>query len=233
MSETNIDAAELERFSRRASRWWDSTGSNRTLHDINPARLAFIERHAVPAGARCLDVGCGGGILTEALARRDAQVTGLDASRALIDVARMHAGAGELDIDYVCMTAERYAAEHPAGFDIVTCMEMLEHVPDPGAVVAACIALARPGGLIVFSTLNRTPLSYALAIAAAEYVLRIVERGTHDYARFIKPSELAGLVREGGAAVTEVRGMHYNPFTHAATLTGNPAVNYLLAARRA
>jgi 2-polyprenyl-6-hydroxyphenyl methylase/3-demethylubiquinone-9 3-methyltransferase len=224
----NADPAELEKFSQLAHRWWDPAGEFRPLHEINPLRLEWIDRHAALAGKAVLDVGCGGGILTEAMARRGARVTGIDLADKALRVAELHLHESLLKIDYQKAGAEDFAASHPAGFDVVTCMELLEHVPQPGSLVAACARLARPGGHVFFSTINRNPKAYLFAVLGAEYVLRLLPKGTHDYARFVKPSELARWCRESGLRADELIGMTYNPVTQAYKLGSNCDVNYLL-----
>jgi len=224
----NADPAELEKFSRLASRWWDPAGESRPLHDINPLRLEWIDRHAALAGKTVLDVGCGGGILTEAMARRGAQVTGIDLSDKALKVAVLHLGESLLKINYQKVAAEEFAAGHPATFDVVTCMELLEHVPDPASMVAACAKLVRPGGQVFFSTLNRNPKSYLFAVIGAEYLLGLLPKGTHDYMRFIKPSELSRWSRSCGLRPDEMLGMLYNPITKQYRLGRDCDVNYLL-----
>lgn len=228
----NIDPAERDHFSALAARWWDHDGPMRTLHDINPVRLAYVEGRRALAGLRAADIGCGGGLLCEAMATRGAMVTGTDASLEVIEVARQHAAANGLDIDYRAVLSAQMARELSGRFDLVTCMELLEHVPDPEALLDDCAALLVPGGDLFVSTLNRTPTAYLLGIVAAERVLDLVPRGTHDYAQFIKPSELAAAARQSGFEVIHVQGMVYNPVTRRARLTGRPRVNYLAHLRR-
>lgn len=233
MMSNNVDAQELAKFSELAHRWWDPESEFRPLHQINPLRLEWIDQLAGLGGKQVLDVGCGGGILAEAMARRAAHVTGIDLAARPLGVARLHAlEAGVENIDYREIATEALAAEKPGGFDVVTCMEMLEHVPDPAAVVRACATLAKPGGWVFFSTLNRNPKSFLFAIVGAEYVLRLLPRGTHEYARFIRPSELARWTRDCGLALQGSRGMEYNPFTRRYWLSGDTSVNYLLACRK-
>lgn len=228
----NLDPEELERFERLAARWWDPRGDFRPLHEINPVRLGFIDERAGLGGREALDVGCGGGLLAEAMQRRGARVTGIDAGAAAIEVARRHARESGARVDYRRTTAERLAEEAPARFDVVTCLELLEHVPDPAALVAACAALARPGGHVFFSTINRTPKAWLLAVVGAERVLGLLPRGTHDYARFLRPSELDRAARAAGLALRETTGMRYAPFTGRCRLGAPPDVNYLAWYRR-
>ena len=231
---SNVDPQELAKFSELAHRWWDPESEFRPLHHINPLRLEWIDELAVLRGKTALDVGCGGGILAEAMARRGAaQVTGIDLARRPLGVAQLHAlEAGVANVGYREVSAEALAAEAPASFDVVTCMEMLEHVPEPALVVRACATLVRPGGWVFFSTLNRNPKSFLFAIVGAEYVLRLLPRGTHEYARFIRPSELARWTRESGLTLEGSKGMEYNPLTRRYRLSGDTSVNYLFACRR-
>ena len=230
---SNVDAQELAKFSELAHRWWDPESEFRPLHQINPLRLEWLDHLAVLRGKQVLDVGCGGGILAEAMARRSAHVTGIDLAARPLGVARLHAlEAGVDNVDYREIATEALAAEAPGRFDVVTCMEMLEHVPDPAAVVRACSTLAKPGGWIFFSTLNRNPKSFLFAIIGAEYVLKLLPKGTHEYARFIRPSELARWCRDGGLTLQGSRGMEYNPLTRRYSLSGNTSVNYLVACRK-
>jgi 2-polyprenyl-6-hydroxyphenyl methylase / 3-demethylubiquinone-9 3-methyltransferase len=224
----NADPAELEKFSQLAHRWWDPHGEFRPLHDINPLRLAWIDERMALAGKRVLDVGCGGGILAEAMAARGAQVTGIDLSDKSLRVAELHLLQSKANVVYARASAEEYAAEHAREFDGVTCMELLEHVPEPAAMVAACARLVRPGGQVFFSTINRNPKSYLFAVIGAEYVLRLLPRGTHDYLRFIKPSELSRFSRAAKLRPEEMIGMTYNPFTREYRLGPDCDVNYLL-----
>ena len=230
---TNVDPQELAKFSELAHRWWDPDSEFRPLHQINPLRLEWIDSLAHLKGQRALDVGCGGGILAEAMARRASHVTGVDLATRPLGVARLHAmEAGVENIEYREIAAEALAAEAPGRFDVVTCMEMLEHVPDPSSVVRACATLVRPGGWVFFSTLNRNPKSFLFAIIGAEYVLRLLPKGTHEYARFIRPSELARWTRESGLMLEGSKGMEYNPLTRRYRLSGDTSVNYLFACRR-
>jgi 2-polyprenyl-6-hydroxyphenyl methylase/3-demethylubiquinone-9 3-methyltransferase len=229
----NVDPQELAKFSELAHRWWDEGSEFRPLHEMNPLRLEWIDSLASLAGKLVLDVGCGGGILAEAMARRAARVTGIDLASKALGVARLHAlETGVENIEYLELAAEALAAEQPAAFDVVTCMEMLEHVPEPSSVVQACSMLVRPGGWVFFSTLNRNPKSFLLGIVGAEYLLRLLPRGTHEYARFIKPSELARWCRAAGLELVASRGMEYNPLTHRFRLTDDTSVNYVFACRR-
>ena len=228
----NADQAELDKFSKLAHRWWDPEGEFRPLHDINPLRLEWIARHAALEGAAVLDVGCGGGILTEAMAQRGARVTGIDLSDKALRVAELHLHESKLSIEYLGTSVEDYAASRPETFDVVTCMELLEHVPDPASMVAACARLVRPGGQVFFSTINRNPKSYLFAVVGAEYVLGLLPKGTHDYTRFIKPSELARWSRAAGLQVDELIGMTYNPITRRYRLGADCDVNYLQRATR-
>ena len=224
----NADPAELEKFSRLAARWWDPAGEFRPLHEINPLRLEWIEGHAALAGKAVLDVGCGGGILAESMARRGARVTGIDLSEKALQVAELHLLESKLDVRYEKSSVEDYVGE----FDVVTCMELLEHVPDPASMVAACARLVRPGGHVFFSTINRNPKSYLFAVIGAEYVLGLLPKGTHDYQRFVKPSELAGWCRANGLGSEELIGMTYNPLSRVYSLGRDCDVNYLLCCLR-
>ena len=229
----NADPAELKKFESIASRWWDPTSEFRPLHEINPLRLDYIDRRAGLAGKRVLDVGCGGGILSEAMAARGAIVTGIDLGEANIEVARLHLLESGLDVHYRCVSIEALAVEQPAAFDVVTCMELLEHVPDPASVIEACARLVKPGGPVFLSTLNRNPKSYLFAILGAEYLLRMLPKGTHDYARFIRPSELDRWLRGAGLDLEHLTGLTYNPLTRAYSLDPHDvAVNYMVCARR-
>ncbi len=227
----NVDPAEVEKFQALASRWWDEDGEFRTLHQINPLRVAYIERRVGALdGKSLLDIGCGGGLLCEALARRGARVTGIDVAAAALDVARLHLHESQLEIDYRLATAEEFAAGRADAFDVVTCLEMLEHVPDPDSVIAAAARLLKPGGRLILSTINRKPKAFALAIVGAEYLLRLLPRGTHDYRNFIKPSELAASLRNAGLHPVDLSGLGYNPLTRTYALGRDIDVNYLLTA---
>lgn len=226
----NVDPAELAKFSQLAARWWDPEGESRPLHDLNPERLAYVNERCQLDGARVLDVGCGGGLLSEAMAAEGAQVVGIDMAQALVDVARLHLHESGQTVDYRCTSVEALAAERPEPFDAITCMEMLEHVPDPGSVITACASLLKPGGRLFLSTLNRTPQAFALAIVGAEYVMRLLPRGTHEYRRFIRPSELGHALRASGLELEDVSGLRYNPFTRSSQRIGSAAVNYLACA---
>ncbi|XZG71316.1 bifunctional 2-polyprenyl-6-hydroxyphenol methylase/3-demethylubiquinol 3-O-methyltransferase UbiG [Chitinibacteraceae bacterium HSL-7] len=228
----NVDEHEIAKFSALAHKWWDMDSEFKPLHDINPLRLDFIERHAELNGAQVIDVGCGGGILSEGLARRGASVTGIDLAQKSLKVAKMHLLESGLSVDYQCIAVEDMAAQRAGQFDVVACLEMLEHVPEPASVVAACAELVRPGGWVFFSTLNRNTKAYALAIIGAEYVMGMLPRGTHDYARFIKPSELARMTRAAGLETIELTGMHYNPIGKVYALGDGADVNYLVACRK-
>lgn len=229
----NADPAELAKFSDLAHRWWDADGEFRPLHQINPLRLAWINGLCPLQGKSVLDVGCGGGILTDSLARSGAMATGIDLSTKALRIAQLHAMDAQTDnVQYREISAEAMALEQPAGFDVVTCMEMLEHVPDPASVVQACATLVKPGGWVFFSTLNRNPMSFLQAIIGAEYVLNMLPRGTHEFAKFIRPSELAGFCRRAGLNVTQSRGLSFNPLTQRYWLNSNTSVNYLLATQK-
>jgi 2-polyprenyl-6-hydroxyphenyl methylase/3-demethylubiquinone-9 3-methyltransferase len=229
----NADPQELAKFNELAHRWWDTESEFRPLHEINPLRLDWIAQIAPLASKRVLDVGCGGGILAESMARRGADVLGIDLAHKPLKVAQLHAlEAGVENIDYREVAAEALAAEQPGAFDVVTCMEMLEHVPDPSAIVRACAVLARPGGWVFFSTINRNPKAFAFALIGAEHILKLLPAGTHEYAKFIRPSELARWCRGAGLGLQHTRGMGYNPFTRRYALTADTGVNYLVACRK-
>lgn len=230
MNHVNVDPAEVARFDRLASRWWDPDGESRPLHDLNPVRLQWIAERATLAGAQVLDVGCGGGLLSEGLARAGAQVTAIDLAPAVLEVARLHLLESGLQVDYRQVSAEALALEMPGQFDVVTCLELLEHVPDPASTVAACAALLRPGGRLFVSTLNRTPKAFAAAIVGAEHLMKLLPRGTHSYAQFIRPAELDRSLRACGMQLAELAGIAYNPFSRRARITGNVDINYLAVA---
>jgi 2-polyprenyl-6-hydroxyphenyl methylase/3-demethylubiquinone-9 3-methyltransferase len=228
----NVDPAEVAKFEALAARWWDPTSEFKTLHDINPLRLRYIDERARLAGKRVVDVGCGGGILTEGMARLGTQVTGIDVGEAPLTVARLHLYKSGLQVDYRHLTAEELAEQEPEGFDVITCMEMLEHVPDPASVVRACGRLMKPGGHVFFSTLNRNAKSYLYAIIGAEYVLGLLSKGTHEYRKFIRPSELAAWMRAAELELRELTGISYNPFLRSYSLSSDISVNYLAYAVR-
>jgi 2-polyprenyl-6-hydroxyphenyl methylase/3-demethylubiquinone-9 3-methyltransferase len=228
----NVDPLELEKFSQLAHRWWDPGAEFKPLHDINPLRLDHIDGIAGLRGLRVLDVGCGGGILAEAMTARGARVTGIDLAEKPLKVAQLHLLETGLEVEYRLIAPETFAREAPGSFDVVTCMELLEHVPDPAATVQACSDLVRPAGHVFFSTINRNLKSYLLAVVGAEYVLKLLPRGTHDYASFIKPSELAGMCRGAGLQVSRVTGMTYNPLTKAYALGADADVNYIIHATK-
>ncbi|MDP2827591.1 MAG: bifunctional 2-polyprenyl-6-hydroxyphenol methylase/3-demethylubiquinol 3-O-methyltransferase UbiG [Sulfuricellaceae bacterium] len=231
----NVDHQELDKFSQLAHRWWDPNSEFKPLHDINPLRLEYIDQLTGTgglAGKQVLDVGCGGGILSESMAARGASVTGIDLGEKALKVARLHLLESGQQVDYRLVAVEELAQQTPQHYDVVTCMEMLEHVPDPASIVKACCQLVKPGGKVFFSTLNRNPKSYLFAVIGAEYILNMLPRGTHDYAKFIKPSELARHCRAADLEVTEVTGMSYNPFSKLYTLGDDTSVNYLMACQK-
>lgn len=228
----NADPAELEKFGDLAHRWWDPNSEFKPLHDINPLRLDWIDRYVGLRGKRVLDVGCGGGLLSEGMAVRGAEVTGIDLSEKPLGVAKLHLLESGQQVDYRKVAVEQLADEMPGAFDVVTCLEMLEHVPNPSSIVAACARLVKPGGQVFFSTLNRNPKSYLFAVVAAEYVLNMLPKGTHDYAKFIKPSELARWAKMAGLEPDEVIGMSYNPLNQRYTLGSDSSVNYLMRTTR-
>lgn len=223
----NVDHAEVGKFEELASRWWDPHSEFKPLHEINPLRLNYIDQHANLNGKKVLDVGCGGGILAESMAQRGAKVMGIDMGEAPLQVAQLHKLESGVEVEYRRITAEELADEMPGSFDVVTCMEMLEHVPDPGSVIAACARLVKPGGELFFSTINRNPKSYLFAIVGAEYVLRLLPRGTHDFAKFIRPSELEAWTRAAELELKELTGMSYNPFSKQYSLGDDLDVNYM------
>jgi len=226
----NFRQSELDKFAALANRWWDPKGPQKALHALNPVRLGYVADRVALRGAKVLDVGCGGGLLSEALARAGADVTAIDLADDLVKVARLHGLESGVKVDYRVQAVEELAAEQPGMFDVVTCMEMLEHVPEPGAILSACATLLRPGGRLFVSTLNRTPAAFALAIVGAEYVARLLPKGTHQYRDFIKPSELGGWLRESGLQLEDVSGLMYEPWRDAARLSRRTGVNYLACA---
>jgi 2-polyprenyl-6-hydroxyphenyl methylase/3-demethylubiquinone-9 3-methyltransferase len=228
----NVDHEEIAKFEKLAARWWDPESEFKPLHDINPLRLDYIDRLAGLQGKRVLDVGCGGGLLTEGMAARGAEVTGIDMGKAPLTVARLHRHESGLEIDYRQATAEQLASEEPAGFDIVTCLEMLEHTPDPAAVIDACARLIRDDGYIFLSTINRNPKSWLFAVVGAEYILNLLPKGTHEYDKFIRPSEMEAWARAAGLALEDLTGMSYNPLTREYRLGSDVSVNYLACFRR-
>lgn len=233
VTNVNVDPAEIDKFSALASRWWDPDSEFKPLHAINPLRLDWILSYTGSlAGKQVLDVGCGGGILSESLAQSGADVTGIDLAERSLKIARLHSLESGVPVKYEMISAEDMAGQHPGRFDVVTCMEMLEHVPDPGSIIAACAKLVKPGGWVFFSTLNRNPKSFLFAIVGAEYLLRLIPKGTHSYEGFIKPSELISSARRSGLDALALKGLEYNPITEHYRLSGDTSVNYLLASRR-
>lgn len=224
----NFDPSEIKKFEDLASRWWDEHGEFKPLHEMNPLRLNFINTGSTLADKTACDIGCGGGILSESMAKCGAIVTGLDMGKAPLSVARLHAMESDLEIDYQQITAEEFALNNAAKYDVVSCMEMLEHVPDPASVINACYSLVKPGGSVYFSTINRNPKSYLLAIVGAEYMMKMLPRGTHDYARFIKPSELDSWARAAGLELSDLKGVTYNPFTGLFSQSQDVDVNYMV-----
>jgi len=229
----NVDELEIRKFEALAARWWDPDSEFKPLHEINPLRMSYISRKVNPAGKKVLDIGCGGGILAEAMAHHGANVTAIDMADASLSVARLHQLESKLEIDYQKSSAEQYAQDHSEQFDIVTCLEMLEHVPEPAKVIQACYDMVKPGGTVFFSTINRNPKAYLFAILGAEYILNLLPRGTHDYARFIKPSELAAWSRDSKLDLQDQIGMAYNPLTRKYSLEANVDVNYIACYTRA
>ena len=229
---SNVDQSEIDKFSALAHRWWDPTSEFKPLHAINPLRLGWIESVTSLTGKKVLDVGCGGGILAESLSKAGGIVTGIDLSNKALKVAELHQLESNTSVQYRSISAEDLAKQEPENYDVVTCMEMLEHVPDPSSVVQACATLCKPGGSIFFSTLNRNPKSYLFAIIGAEYILKLLPKGTHEYDKFIKPSELAGFTRQAGLELLEIKGMTYNPLTQIYWLGSDTDVNYMIATRK-
>ena len=232
MSASNSDPAEIRKFTQMAEQWWDPQGVCKPLHAINPLRLSFIKKRSPPSGQKVIDIGCGGGLLTEALSLAGAQVTGVDKSDVLIELAQKHAKENQLTIEYLASDAESLIKRQSQSFDIVCCMELLEHVPDPSSLIQACSALAKPGAWVFFSSINRNPRAYLLAIIGAEYLLKLLPRGTHDYKKFIRPSELASSARLAGLTLKQLQGIHYNPLTQNYALTEDISVNYLAALQK-
>ncbi len=228
----NFDPNELAKFAAMAAHWWDPNGELKTLHQINPLRLSYINEKAKLAGKRVIDIGCGGGILAESMAQAGATVTGIDMNKSVIDVAKLHQLESGTPVEYLHISTEAHASTHAEQYDVVTCLEMLEHVPDPQAIVQACAALVKPGGHVFFSTLNRNPKAYLFAILGAEYVLKILPKNTHDYAKFIRPSELNNWARKASLSAKEMKGISYNPFTNDFKLTDDISVNYLYYSTR-
>ena len=229
---SNVNQLELDKFSALAHKWWDTNSEFKPLHEINPLRLNYIDQHAHISDKSVLDVGCGGGILSESMANCGAQVTGIDLAEKSLKIAKLHLLESGVQVDYQCIAVETLAEQQPASFDVVTCMEMLEHVPDPASIIRACATLVKPGGWVFFSTLNRNPKAYLYAIIGAEYVLSLLPRGTHDYAKFIKPSELSRHARDAGLTINDIIGMTYNPITKVYKLESDSDVNYLIACQR-
>ena len=232
MNQPNVDSGEIAKFNALAERWWDPNSEFRPLHDINPLRLNYIDERLGLPGKRVIDIGCGGGLLSEGMARRGATVTGIDLGEAPLAVARLHAEKSGVEVEYLQVLAEEIAEQRAGEYDAVTCLEMLEHVPDPSSVIRACAKLVKPGGQVFFSTINRNPKAFLFAIVGAEYVLRLLPRGTHEYAKLIRPSELAGWSRDAGLDVRDTTGMTYNPVTQVYKLNRDVSVNYLMHAVR-
>lgn len=230
---SNFEAAELDKFSSIAHKWWDKNSEFKPLHEINPLRLSYIDQSVSLQGKRVLDVGCGGGILSESMAKKGAIVTGIDLGEKALNVAKLHSLESGVAVDYQCISAEALAERAPASFDVVTCLEMLEHVPDPASVIQACATLVKPGGYVFFSTIHRNPKAYLYAVIGAEYVLRMLPRGTHDYTKFIKPSELAAWLRQAGLTLQDQVGLQYNPITQQYRLGSDVSVNYMVRAQKA
>lgn len=229
---SNVEAAELDKFSAIAHKWWDKNSEFKPLHEINPLRLQYIDKRSQLKGKRVLDVGCGGGILSESMAQSGAIVTGIDLGEKALNVAKLHSLESGVSVDYQCIAVEALADAQPASFDVVTCMEMLEHVPDPASVVRACAQLVKPGGHVFFSTIHRSPKAYLYAVVGAEYILNMLPKGTHDYAKFIKPSELAAWMRDAGLALQNQIGLHYQPITRQYSLKPDVSVNYMVHAQK-
>ncbi len=229
---SNVDPIELEKFAQLAHKWWDPKSEFKPLHDINPLRVDYIDRLAGIAGKAALDVGCGGGILSESMAERGAKVTGIDLGEKPLQVAKLHLLESGKQVEYIKVAVEEFATQRPEQYDIVTCMELLEHVPDPQSTIAACAKLVKPGGWVFFSTINRNLKAYLLAVIGAEYVLHLLPRGTHDYSKFIKPSELAQYARNAGLSLADLTGMTYNPLSQVYSLGKDSDVNYMIACRR-
>jgi len=232
MTTDNVHLHEINKFGSQAERWWDKNGEFKTLHDVNPLRISFIQQFINPQDQRMVDVGCGGGILTEGLANKGADITGIDLSQELLDVADLHSLESGANAKYKKISAEALAEAEPASFDHIVCMEMLEHVPEPGSVIAACAAMVKPGGYVFFSTLNRKPKAYLMAIVAAEHILKMLPAGTHDYKTFIKPSELSQSARNAGLELVEMIGIQYNPLTKNFSLGKDIDINYIAAFKR-
>jgi 2-polyprenyl-6-hydroxyphenyl methylase/3-demethylubiquinone-9 3-methyltransferase len=228
----NFDQSELDKFASLAVHWWDPEGELKTLHQLNPLRLAYIQEKTPLAGKKVIDIGCGGGILSESMASAGAIVTGLDMNASLIDVAKLHLLESGMQVEYLHTSAEKIAEERTGSYDVVTCLEMLEHVPDPASIIKACSQLLKPGGHVFFSTLNRNPKSYLFAIVGAEYILKLLPKNTHDYAKFIRPSELSKWSREAGLTPSGLKGISYDPFNHTFSLTDDVSVNYLFDAAK-
>lgn len=232
MSTENVSRAEIEKFGALANRWWDENGPQKALHQLNPARLAYVAKQWPLAGKRVLDVGCGGGLLSEAMAREGAEVVALDLAEELIEIARLHLYESNLKVDYRLQSVESLAQEMAGQFDAITCMEMLEHVPDPSSILRACNTLLKPGGKLFVSTLNRTPVAFAVAIVGAEYLANLLPKGTHEYQKFIKPSELASWCRAEGFNVVDISGLAYNPLSGKAWVNGRTNINYLMTVEK-